>query len=784
MIFRDHNPSKMEKYVYLFVSLCLLMAKAPAQTTIYVSPSGKDQNAGTLQTPVATLEKALNLAENAKAPTIGIQLLPGTYYLNKTLLINASKWRGKTLSISNYNQGLATLSGGKSVKLQWQKTSGKLWKAHLDNPAFDQLFVNGKQQILARYPNYTDTVKVFNGFAADAISPERVRRWAKPQNGFVHAMHEGQWGGFQYRIIGKKGNELLLEGGTQNNRPSGMHSKYRFVENIFEELDAQGEWYFNTAEKTLYYFPPAGLNLATAKIEISSLKHLIELKGQEDTPLKNVSITGIHFVNAERTFMEQYEPLLRSDWCIYRGAAVVFENTENCTIADCTFRNLGGNAVFVNRYNLQANIRGCHFYDIGASAICVVGDTSAVRSVPNQYAKVTLPQQMDKVPGPKNHQYPRQCLIEDNLIHHIGRVEKQVAGVEIQVAAQITIRHNSIYQVPRAAINVGDGAFGGHLIEYNDAFETVLETSDHGAFNSWGRDRYWHFNNDNNIQMALLDAQYTTVIRNNRFRCDHGWDVDLDDGSSNYHIYNNVFLKGGLKFREGYFRVAENNIFINNSLHPHVWFKNSGDVIQRNVFMRAYFPIGIDFWGKSINYNFFSNATYLEKAKSNGTDSASVAGELQFVNPGEADFTLVKGSKAFDIGFENFPMDRFGVQKPALKKMAAQPRIPDLLFISNEKTLKELSWLNAKIKSVNGLGDRSAYGLPDENGVIVAALSPQSPLAKSGMLKGDVIRMANGEVVTHAEALLLVYEKVLWTGKLSIQVMRNQALKDLVIDLE
>jgi hypothetical protein len=161
-----------------------------------------------------------------------------------------------------------------------------------------------------------------------------------------------------------------------------------------------------------------------------------------------------------------------------------------------------------------------------------------------------------------------------------------------------------------------------------------------------------------------------------------------------------------------------------------------------------------------------------------------VAGELQFVNPGEADFRLVKGSKAFDIGFENFPMDRFGVQKPALKRIAAQPHIPDLLFISNEKTLKELSWLNAKIKSVNGLGDRSAYGLPDENGVIVTALSPQSPLAKSGVQKGDVIRMANGEVVTHAEALLLVYEKVLWTGKLSIQVMRNQDLQDLVIGLE
>jgi hypothetical protein len=121
VIFWDYNPSKMEKPFYLFISLCLLMAKAPAQTTIYVSPIGKDQNAGTLQTPVATLEKALNLAENAKAPTIAIQLLPGTYYLNKTLLINASKWRGKTLNISSYKQGLAILNGSIPGGYLWSR---------------------------------------------------------------------------------------------------------------------------------------------------------------------------------------------------------------------------------------------------------------------------------------------------------------------------------------------------------------------------------------------------------------------------------------------------------------------------------------------------------------------------------------------------------------------------------------------------------------------------------------------------------------------------------------
>ncbi len=273
--------------------------------------------------------------------------------------------------------------------------------------------------------------------------------------------------------------------------------------------------------------------------------------------------------------------LLRSDWMIYRGGAVLMENTENCVIEDSEFNNLGGNAVMISGHNHASGVTGSHFHDIGSSAICFVGDSSAVRSAAFGYDNFVPYAKIDKTPGPKNNRYPSNCFAENNLIHNIGQIEKQSTGVEIEMASEILVRHNTIYRVPRAGINIGDGCWGGHLIENNDVFETVMETGDHGAFNSWGRDRFWHPNRkvmDSLVaahpELILLDAQKTIVMRNNRFRCDHGWDIDLDDGSSNYHIYNNVCLSGGLKFREGFKRIAENNILINNSFHPHVWFKN------------------------------------------------------------------------------------------------------------------------------------------------------------------------------------------------------------------
>ena len=149
------------------------------------------------------------------------------------------------------------------------------------------------------------------------------------------------------------------------------------------------------------------------------------------------------------------------------------ENTKNCRVAGCEFKELGGNAVFLSKYAFNDTIRGNHIHHTGGSAICVVGDTSAVRSGVYGYENYTLYERLDFIPGPKNNRYPRQCLIEDNLIHDLGTVEKQVAGVEIQIAAMIEVRHNSIYDVPRAGINVGDGAFGGHVIEYNDVFNTL-----------------------------------------------------------------------------------------------------------------------------------------------------------------------------------------------------------------------------------------------------------------------------------------------------------------------
>lgn len=769
---------------FIFLMTCVYIhAIAQSIEHIFVSPLGIETNDGSQSSPFKEIETALNQAKNSKNKDITIYLREGVYHLSKTLEINSNDFKNKKLTIAAYPNESVTITGGKPLSLKWKKYKNNIWVSDLNEKAFDQLFVNGEKRILARYPNYTDNV-IFNGTAEDALSTTKVKRWKNPSGGFIHAMHSGQWGDMHYEILKKENNQLVYKGGFQNNRPSDMHKKYRFVENIFEELDAQGEWFFNKETNKLYYYPYEKEDIINSKIEISYLSELIKLIGNENNPLRNVCISNITFKNTHRTFMESYEQLMRSDWCIHRGAALFLENTENCIIKGCKFTDLGGNALFISKYNFNDTIQSNHFYNIGASAICVVGDTSSVRLGLFNYNQAMPYEKIDKTPGPANKMYPRECLIEDNLIHNIGEVEKQVAGVQIQIAAQISIRHNTIYQVPRAGINIGDGAFGGHIIEWNDIFDTVLETSDHGAFNSWGRDRFW--NPDRGLmdkivkqhpELILLDARYTTIIRNNRFRCDHGWDIDLDDGSTNYHIYNNVCLQGGIKLREGFYRTVENNILINNSFHPHVWFEKSEDRFERNIVMQKYYPIALNGWGESVDYNYFNSIEALKQAQANNTDLNSLSGTISFADATNGDYTITNDCKASSVGFENFPMDQFGVYSTQLKEKAQKPKFPVLNTYYNENSTKEIDWLDGKVRLVHGMGDRSAYGLPDEKGVIIIDLENTGILFQSGIQKGDVIRSINDEDITSLNTLISLTGKNKWTGKLDLVIFRNQKEK-------
>jgi len=779
--------------ILICFSIIGFVACGPQVKEIYVSPKGDSSNSGSknaaLKDIEAAIEKAKIIKQGNRSAQVIIHLLPGEYRLNAELKITPEL---DNLKIIGEGSDEVVVKGSAILNLSWTKHNDNIWVSKLESGVqFDQLFINGKQQILARYPNYDEQGGHWQGHAEDAISPERVRTWNKPKGGIVHAMHSGEWGGFHYEITRKNEDGTLeLIGGHQNNRPSKMHESYRMVENVFEELDSPGEWFLDKEKALIYFWPNQDLNIENARVEAVILKHLIEIVGEDQNPIHDITVSGIKFEHAQRTVMEVYEPLLRSDWTIYRGGALTIENAENITIEDCEFTNLGGNAIFVSRYNRSVEIVKNHIHECGATAISFVGDPTAVRSPSFQYGRFVQLSEMDTLKGPLNNAYPANCTVDNNLIHRIGRIEKQTAGVQISMAMDITVSNNSIYDVPRSGINVSEGTWGGHIIEYNDVFNTVLESSDHGAFNSWGRDRFWHPNRSvmdvittNNPEMPYWDAIHTTIIRNNRFRCDHGWDIDLDDGSSNYKIYNNLCLKGGIKLREGFYRSVENNIMVNNSFHPHVWFKNSGDIFRKNILMTSYKDIRLQGWGKAVDFNLFPDKEALEKAQQNNTDIQSAFGNPDFLNAANGDFTVLETSPALKLGFENFSMNSFGVKEPRLKAIAKTPEIPVLWSLSglNTKASFSIELLGGTFKNIENLEERSASGLSKTAGVLLIAIEAHSIIAKSGLLVGDVVVFGEANEINTIPDLMNVYEGNNWKGRLQLKIFRNQKEQSIIL---
>jgi hypothetical protein len=706
--------------------------------TLFVSSKGNDQFPGSEEKPFLTFERARDEIRKLKHmnPDTAFSVLvrEGTYYFKQTLSLSAedSGNMNGNVEYMAYPGEKPVISGGRKVEGTWSHYRDGIMMCHLNdkelmNYDFTQIFVNGKRQHRARYPDYDPSCPGFSGYTypADAelewphmefkYDPAKFtdKKWAKPEEAVVHMFDAIGIGNIQWRVSGVDWDTYTIKlgkGGFQMNDVwagrvvSGIDQRSRyFIENVFEELDCPGEWYFDKEKNVLYIMPEVGTDLNNALIEASCLKHVIELRGSEDNPVHHITFSGFRIAHTETTYLDEYEAPSLGDWTIHRGGAVFFEGVEDCSIEKCFFDAVGGNAVFLNNYNRRNRIYGNTVIEAGDSAICMVGSRRmAIGS---------------------NHPYSAEITVSNNLIHDIGVFGKQTAGVFMSVSMDNIISHNHIYNLPRAAICINDSTWGGHIVEYNNIHDTVRETTDHGPFNSWGRDRFWCLQQSHGPVSHCAgdvkqDAQKTTVVRNNRFEDYTWWGPVLDDGSSNFHVYNNLCIGCGIKAREGDYRLIENNIIINPVDPPgfNVGYENNSDCFTKNIIVissdddnekiqsidwggmkgfDAVFNNGksssrmLRFagppmkgpWFKMWDYNLYFN--YAGGFKANvifrpfednrqkdysfkewqeaGIDIHSLFEDPMFIDLENRDFRLHPDSSAFKLGFKEFDMNSYGL---------------------------------------------------------------------------------------------------------------------------
>ena len=742
-------------------ALLFVLAATPAWAVeLYVAPGGSDTNTGVKASPLTTISKARDIVRTLRSSKpVTVYLRGGTYELAKPVVFTPRDSGSKQAPITYcaYPGEQVVISGGRNLSLQWKPWRDGVLQAKVDSAEpIDQLFINGTRQRLARWPNtkpwyeaYSSRLKPVKGEPVSKVTPRLFgypavvydpakftrKKWANPELAVIHVIQKQRWGNMQWKIrsIDYKTCTIALgEGGWQigtlweefrANRIGG-HSRF-FIENVMEELDEPGEYFHDIKAGVLYVKPTKGTSLDKAEVVACGIKQLIQFAGRADKPVSHITIRGVAFKHTARTILDAYETRLRGDWAITRQAAVKLEGARDCTISDCTFTRLGGNAVFLSNYNRRVTVSDSLFHDIGDSAVAIVGSDNAVRSLKVHKKRHVPLTEIDTEVGPKTQDYPGDCKVHNNLMYDLGVFGKQVAGVYLSACQKITVSHNTICRVPRAAICINDGCWGGHIIEFNDVSMTVLETGDHGPFNAWGRDRYWQtghrgggpYDMTLSKKYAKLDNHLTTIIRNNRFAQQsndprlwlrpaetkwrpkpkdkhkyygsHSWGIDLDDGAANYQVSNNLCLGCSIKLREGYYRTVENNVFIGP--HPperHMGFEDSSDIYRRNIYVNTKDGQAWSrHWGTRdlsilMDYNLYfnysgdkpifgidklpaerSHGLTLAQWRAKGLDKHSVFADPMFVDAAKGDYRVKADSPALKLGFKNFPMDRFGTQK-------------------------------------------------------------------------------------------------------------------------
>src|SRR5208337_2316104 len=122
------------------------------------------------------------------------------------------------------------------------------------------------------------------------------------------------------------------------------------------------------------------------------------------------------------------------------------------------------------------------------------------------------------------------------------------------------------------------------------------------------------------------------------------------------------------------------------------------------------------------DYGVTTNAPATRLQQQSGRDEHSIVADAQFVDPAHGDYRVKDGSPALALGFVNFPMDQFGVQKPELKAIAGVPRLPQPKIPAPPSAARDLApvtWFGASVRNIADAGEMSAFGLPGVAGALV-----------------------------------------------------------------
>lgn len=302
------------------------------------------------------------------------------------------------------------------------------------------------------------------GFSYAGAKPSadmaRVANWSLPKGAVFHMRSNFYSVQCLVDTVDKAGQKVHFHHsiGCDQGGPAPAAFPYWFAENILEECDSPGEYFYDAANKALFYtfnatYKPTG----DEDFSLTRTKVIFNISGTHRQPVKDVTIRGLVIRDAAYTYLGttpadvHYLPA-SSDWTIQRSGAVLLEGTERFRFEQNCLTKCDGNGLFLSNYNRNTSIKENEFSWIGDNAMSAFGSMGTCLYA-NCSVRLPYPSGVDGRPGNQ----PRHTRVISNLVHEVGMMQKQSGAWAQHLTAGTHLEGNILLNGPHAALDFNDG---------------------------------------------------------------------------------------------------------------------------------------------------------------------------------------------------------------------------------------------------------------------------------------------------------------------------------------
>ncbi|MBQ6163627.1 MAG: right-handed parallel beta-helix repeat-containing protein [Clostridia bacterium] len=679
------------------ISLCLVIPCAAVGEVpfpgleVYVSPEGDDANPGTPDAPMRSLARVKDLLrERGRMLGVGatVYLSGGRYEFSEPLEFTADDLEDVTFrSVAGET---AVFSGAVPLTGFTETTVNGVRAFSLGTELeFDTLYHPTEEIHTPCYPD-DGFLSVRSVDHADDLFTAETSYWTESRGNtsfnadtadidFAFSQPERVWVRLLHGWLDEISHMTSYDADTgkvRYARPATFHTEpgdiYRF-ENVFEALDAPGEWYLDTEANELYYIPFEGETAEDLTLYAPVTSRLVTIDGANRLTFENIRFTQTEWTlsvvpdgndTRQKYNIDAYQAGSECD------AALNIQNADNITFRNCEFIDIGNSGLRFVKNVHSVTVENCILRRIGSTAVAVYGEN--VPDSPEALSDFHIVNNLIEAYGRNTNEslgvhmmYVRDSEVANNEIRdgfYTGISCGWIWGHEPQVTRNVSIRDNLIHEIGQGRLSDLGGIYmlgeqEGTVVSGNVIYNVVCTPGGNGY-------------GGNGIYTDAGSSHFT-IEKNLVYDCSANG-VNLGGLNYDHTVRNNIaafcnlsaFDPGSSDIDGGETCVCENNIFVSDNAPVILNLQKGAQFTERNNLLWD-LADGARVFGSDGYSGNYENKVRIPAfhAKLNGFLKDDVIADPLFADAAARDFTLAADSPAFGTGFEAWDYAAAGLRK-------------------------------------------------------------------------------------------------------------------------